>query len=358
MIYQNNVSLKTSVAFIIFTKMTTIKQFKYNKLFNLESGKQLNGLQIAYVAEGKPVSEGGKVVWICHALTANSDVFEWWSGLVGEGKLYDPKEYFIVCANILGSCYGTTGPTNINPQTGKQYLKDFPDITVRDMVKAQVLLREHLNINQIDFLIGGSLGGFQALEWAIIELDIIKNLILLATNARQSAFGIGIHAVQRMVIENDLAWKNNNFKKTGLGINIVRAIGMLHYRHYDAFQQTQLDDDERKDNYKIESYLKYQGEKLAKRFDLFSYYILSKAMDSHHIGRGRGALDKILKIIKANTLIIGISSDHLCPVAEQKFISDHISEAKYVEINSIYGHDGFLIEYNQIEKEINSYYDL
>jgi len=325
-----------------------MKTYTHSKPFQLEKGGHLSALQIAYHTYGKLNTDGDNVVWICHALTANSDAAEWWNGLVGEGKIFDPNKYFIVCANILGSCYGTTGPLSNNPETNQPYYHTYPAITVRDMVQAQILLRKHLKIEKINIAAGGSLGGFQVLEWAIIEPGMIEHPILIAANARQSPWAIGFHAAQRRAIELDPTWQDTN-EKAGLnGLKLARAIGMLTYRHYDAFQQTQMDEDDRTDNFKAVSYLDYQGEKLVKRFNAFSYHILSKAMDTHNIGRDRRKIEEVLHAIEQKTLIIGISSDNLCPLSEQKFLAKHIPSSTYYEINSPYGHDGFLIEYEQL----------
>ncbi len=331
------------------------KVFEYQHAFSLELGGELPKLQIAYHTYGKLNTAKDNVVWVCHALTANSDAADWWSGLIGSNKLFDPAEYYIVCANIVGSCYGTTGPTHVDPFSQKPYLRSFPAITVRDIVNAHLLLKDHLEIENIKILIGGSLGGFQAIEWAVQKSGIIKNLILLATNARQSAWGKGIHEVQRKAIENDVSWQTENITIPSVGLKIARGIGLLHYRHYDAYENTQQDENDETDNYKVGSYINYQGDKLLKRFDPFTYWCLTKAMDTHNISRGRKSIEDILAEINSKTLVIGISSDNLCPPQEQQLIAQHIPNAKYKEIDSIYGHDGFLIEYDQMTLLIQNF---
>lgn len=331
--------------------------FIHNKTFQLESGKTLPELQLAYHTYGKLNAKKDNVVWVAHALTANSDVFDWWKGLVGENCLFNPEEHFIVCANILGSHYGSTSPLSINPDTGNPYYHHFPEITIRDIVNSLELLRQHLGIERINTLIGGSMGGQQALEWAISKNQIIDNLILLATNAQHSPWGIAFNETQRLAIKADRSWYNNA-KDAGIkGLKAARAIALLSYRNYNTYKVTQSDDkSENLGNLKASSYQNYQGEKLVNRFNTYSYWYLTKAMDSHNVGRNRNGIKNALKEIKAKTLVIGISSDLLFPVEEQKFLAEHIPNAIYSEIDSLYGHDGFLIETEKITTEILKHY--
>lgn len=325
----------------------------YKKPFQLESGKKLPELQLAYHTYGKLNAKKDNVIWVAHALTANSNVFDWWKGLFGENNLFNPKEHFIVCANILGSHYGSTNPLSINPDTGNPYYHHFPEITVRDIVNSLELLRQHLGIEKINTLIGGSLGGQQALEWAILRNDIIDNLIVLATNAQHSPWGIAFNETQRLAIKADRTWFNNAPDAGLKGLKTARAIALLSYRNYNTYKTTQSEDkSENLGDLKASSYQNYQGEKLVNRFNAYSYWYLSKAMDSHHVGRNRGGIENALHQIKAKTLVIGISSDLLFPVEEQKFLAKHIPNAIYTEIDSLYGHDGFLIETEKISNEI------
>jgi homoserine O-acetyltransferase len=338
---------------------------KYNHPFILESGKVLPSLEIAYHTYGTLNKKKNNVIWICHALTANSDAADWWSGLVGENKIFDTKKYFIVCANILGSCYGSSGPLSINPHIGQKYYHTFPQITVRDMVKAHILLRKHLGIEKIFIGAGGSLGAYQILEWTLMEENIFQKIIIMNTCAKETAWAIAIHTAQRLAIESDATWKDLSDNAGAKGLKAARAIGMLTYRNYETFVKTQTDDDYSKlDNFKASSYINYQGDKLVKRFNACSYYILTKAMDSHNIFRGR-MFDKeknkklseadVLKKIKPKTLVIGVSSDILCPNAEQKFLAKHIPNATLKIIDSSYGHDGFLIEWDKLTRVIKEW---
>src|SRR4051812_49153867 len=177
--------------------------FHYDQPFELEVGSSLPSFQLRYTTLGKLNAERNNVVWICHALTGNSDFTDWWGELFNEGRFFDPKNYFIVCANVLGGCYGSTGPLSLNPKTGKPYYHTFPTITNRDVVRAFDLLRNELKIEKVHTLIGGSLGGQQALEWAIAQPEVFQHVIPIATNASHSPWGIAFNEAQRMAIETD-----------------------------------------------------------------------------------------------------------------------------------------------------------
>jgi homoserine O-acetyltransferase/O-succinyltransferase len=328
--------------------------FEYNQPFTLENGQQLPGLTIAYNTYGTLNAHKTNVVWVCHALTANSDAADWWTGVVGPGYVINPEKYFIVCANILGSCYGTTGPRSLHPQTQQAYNHHFPLITIRDMVNAHILLRRHLGIENIHLLIGGSMGGYQALEWSIMEKEAIDRLFLLATSPTESAWGIAIHATQRLAIEADSTWQTDSPQAGQKGLKAARAIGILTYRNYGILVQKQSETDpEKLDDYRAASYMNYQGDKLVKRFNAYSYWLLTKAMDTHHLARGRGGdVEAVLQGIQQKTLIIGIGSDILCPVQEQRHLQQHIPNSTLVEIDSAYGHDGFMVETEKISAHL------
>jgi homoserine O-acetyltransferase len=258
--------------------------------------------------------------------------------------MINPNDYFIVCANIIGSCYGSTGPLSVDELDTR--FDQFPIITIRDMVRAHILLRQHLGVEKIDLLLGGSMGGYQALEWAIMEPTVVQKMFLIATAAAESAWAVAIHTAQRLAIEADSTWKDAKPNAGAKGLKAARAIGMLTYRNYDIFKEKQTDTNPEKiDDYKASSYINYQGDKLVNRFNAYSYWLLTKSMDSHHLARGRGGdLKSTLASIQTPTLVIGINSDILCPLAEQKFLEDHMPNATLVAIGSMYGHDGFIIE--------------
>lgn len=331
-----------------------MKQFRYEKPFTLESGAVLDSLTIAYHTFGELNADQSNVVWICHHLTANSDASLWWSGMVGPNAIIDPSRYFIVCANILGSCYGTTGPHSIDPATNSPYYSRFPDITIRDMVNAHILLKNHLGVKEINMLIGGSMGGYQALEWAVMEPDVINNMVLLSTSAAESAWGIAIHTAQRMAIEADCTWKDETAHAAKNGLKAARAMGLISYRNHGILVKKQTDPDiDKTDNFKATSYMKHQGEKLVNRFNAHSYWTLTKAMDTHQLARGRNAsVGDILNSLTQRTLVFGIHSDILCPIPEQAYLANHIPDSKLVVIDSGYGHDGFMVEADIISRHL------
>ncbi len=333
------------------------QEFHYNKAFPLESGKQLQGLKITYhISEPSP-AKGKEVIWICHALTANSDPSQWWPGMVGPGKLFDPEKYTIICANILGSCYGSTGPASSMPGAERPWMKDFPLITIRDMVNCHKLLRKHLGIEKVHTVTGGSVGGFQALEWALSEPKIIENLVLIATGARATPWAIAINETKRMTLEADGSFNGKTAGGGKAGLAAARAVGLLSYRGYEAYNLTQKEEDEDKtDGFRASSYQRYQGDKLVRRFNPYSYYTLIKAHDTHNVARGRGSLEKALEKIRSRTLCIGIVSDLLFPVKEQQEIAGMVPGGTYVEIGSAYGHDGFLLENRQISDAVKRFY--
>jgi len=324
--------------------------FQYDHPFELEGGVVLPGITIAYHIYGQLNADKSNVVWVCHALTANSDVAQWWPGVVGEKGAVRPQDYFIVCANILGSCYGSSGPLSIDPRTGRPYYEQFPVVTIRDMVKAHILLRKHLGLEKIGLLMGGSMGGYQVLEWAVMEKEVIGKLFLIATSPAESAWGIAVHTAQRLAIEADPSWDMPTAEAGRRGLKAARAIGILTYRNYGIMVKTQTDGDvEKLDGYRAASYILYQGEKLIGRFHAYSYWLLTKAMDSHQLARGRGGnLQAVLEGIDQKTLLVGVTSDILCPVEEQLFMAAHMGDVELVEIDSAYGHDGFMVEGEKI----------
>ena len=302
----------------------------------LEGGGILPQVTINYTTAGELNEDRSNVVWVFHALTANSDPLEWWPELFGEGRLFDPEQHFIICANMLGSCYGSTAPEDYH----------FPIITIHDMVKVHKMLRDHLGIERVKVGIGGSMGGQQLLEWAVQEPSFFETIIPVATNARHSPWGIAFNEAQRMAL-------NNKDKEKGL--EAARAIAMLSYRHYHTYDQTQNDEDQRWDHFSAASYQQYQGYKLRKRFTPESYYYLSKAMDSHHLGRHFTSIPEALAGIRSHCIVISIASDILFPTEEQRYLAEHIPGAQLEVIDSIYGHDGFLVEMEAIEKVLRNF---
>lgn len=330
--------------------------FTYDRPFILESGATLNNFHLAYTTYGNINKEKNNVVWVFHALTANSNPHEWWPEMIGKDKLLDPENYFIICTNMPGSCYGSVSPLDVNPQTGSPYYHHFPFFTIRDMVHAYQLLQKNLGIQSILLGIGGSMGGQQLLEWAIEDPDIFKHIIPLATNAVHSPWGKAFNASQRLAIEADATWPEKFDDAGKKGMEVARSIALLSYRNANAYNKTQSEtSDEKIQDFKSESYQRYQGTKLSARFNAFSYYALSKSMDSHNLGRGRGGIIKALKNIRAKTLILSLEGDILFPPEEQEFLQQHIQGAQHELIRSDYGHDGFLLEFEQISTAIKKF---
>ena len=358
-------------------------EYIYNHRFEFECGKSLSSLRIVFhtspLMKGESPRDavcGRKVVWICHALTANSDAEDWWSGLVGKGRVLDPDKYLIVCVNMLGSCYGSSGPSEMKPDGRGPYLLDFPEVTVRDMVRANILVREHLGIGEIDFLLGSSIGGFQAVEWLVTEPDIIGSALLMATSARVTPWLTAWEEAQRMAIEADPTFRHPElllernecegafaqfhsetsepradvFLRGGqAGLKAARAVALLSYRSYAGYNATQAESgDDTLFAGRAASYERYQGLKLSSRFDAYSYWSLSLSVDSHNVGRGRGGVAAALSSIRAKVTAVGIDSDGCFPPGEVREMASHIRGAEYAEITSAFGHDGFLLENEQI----------
>ncbi|MFK7774787.1 MAG: homoserine O-acetyltransferase [Saprospiraceae bacterium] len=324
--------------------------YNYNNTFTLESGDSLAAITIGYHTYGKLNEEKNNVIWICHALTANSDVSDWWSEMFGEGKIYDPEKYFIVCANILGSCYGSTCARSISPITQKAYGIDFPLITIRDIVKGHNLLRQHLEVTEIKLCIGGSCGGHQVMEFAYLIPEKIKKIALLVTSARETAWAIATHAAQRLAIQADATWQDDHDRAGQNGLKAARGMALLGYRTFDSYTQAQTDQSEKLDNFKAASYINYQGKKLQGRFYAQCYFSLTKTLDTHHIGRGRDGVGTALGKLKMPAFILSIESDLLIPPVEQYQLAEHLPNANFVSLESDYGHDGFLVEAETINE--------
>ena len=325
-----------------------VKIFNYKEGFQLESGRTLPGFHLAYTTMGEINKAKDNVVWVFHALTANSNASEWWPGLIGDDQLFNPGEHFIICVNMPGSCYGS-----ISPLDDEEFYHNFPLFTIKDMIAAYQKLKTYLGIDKIHIGIGGSMGGQQLLEWAVTEPALFNHIIPIATNAQHSPWAIAFNASQRISIEADESWKEKNEHAGMNGMKAARSIALLSYRNYETYHAAQSENDNTAFvDFKSESYQRYQGQKLAKRFNAFSYYFLSKSMDSHNIGRGRESIQQALQKIRAKALVIGISSDILFPTAEQEFIAANIPGAALNIIHSTYGHDGFLLEFEQMENII------
>lgn len=331
--------------------------YTFPEPFELELGGKIENLTIAYDTYGTLAEGGSNAVWVCHALTANSDVADWWPHTVEKGAFLDPEKCFTVCANIIGSCYGSTGPLSVNPATGKPYYGDFPRLTIRDMARAHSLLADHLGLRRIHALVGSSVGGFQAVEWIAAEPRRFGRLVLIATDVKASPWSIAIDETQRMAIRADATWGEPRPEAGAAGLAAARAIGLLSYRGGEGYNLTQQDpeSDTLPDDHRACTYQRHQGDKLVKRFNAYSYMTILDAFDTHDVGRGRGGVDAALRRICCPTMVVGLTTDIIFTPAEQREIARRIPGAVYREISSPLGHDGFLVEHGQLNAILNDF---
>lgn len=292
-----------------------------------------------------------------HALTANSDVADWWPHTVEKGRFLDPDKYFVICANVVGSCYGSTGPTTLlEDGTGPLY-EDFPNLTVRDMVEAHKLLMAHLGIGQLDMIIGSSLGGFQALEWLVDEPAVARRAVLCATDYQCRPWLAAINKAMYMAIEADSTFGQRDVNAAREGLKAARAIALLSYRSYMAYDSTQADAPQRENPFsrRVHSYQAYQGKKLADRFDVYSYLRMCRSSDTHDVSRGRGSFEEALARVKAKCLVIAISSDIIFPPSYHQELHAMLPDSRLEIMESDFAHDGFLIEHEKLNQLISNF---
>lgn len=348
----------------------------------LESGRALNQLEVAYETYGALNTAKDNAILVCHALTGDAHaagryapddpVPGWWDDLIGPGKALDTDKYYVICSNVLGGCRGTTGPTSIDPLTGRPYGIDFPIVTVRDMVKVQKRLLDYLGIEQTVAVIGGSMGGMQVLEWAVSYPDFSRAVIPMAVSATSTAQQIAFNDVGRRAIWLDPEWRGGHYypgEGPTEGLSIARAVGTITYKSDQTWNERFSRRVEFRGNrydwqgrFSIESYLAYQGEKLERRFDANSYLYLLRAMDLHNIGRGHSPDDsweEALKRVQARVLLVGINSDILYPPYQQHEIVCALRRlgkpVEYYELDSPYGHDSFLIEFEKMNQAVREF---
>jgi homoserine O-acetyltransferase len=319
--------------------------------FPLELGGTLPALRIGYRTWGRLDPAGENAVVVCHALTGSADADLWWTRMFGPGRALDPERDFVVCSNILGSCYGTTGPTSTDPATGAPWLGTFPAITIRDMVRAQHALGTALGVRRIRMVIGGSLGGMQALEWALTYPALVESVVFVASTARHSAWCIGLSEAQRQAIFADPRWRGGRYDPAdppSAGLAAARMMAMLSYRSQPSFEMRFGRRRETEDQYAVESYLAYQGAQLVDRFDAATYVALTRAMDSHDVSRGRGDFDEVVRSLRQPTLVVSIDSDVLYWPWEQREVAALAPNARLAVMDSPHGHDAFLIDVDRL----------
>jgi len=328
--------------------------FATDKPFELESGRLLQPVTLNYAVYGKL---GEEATLVCHALSGSARVGEWWEGMFGQGRPFDTERECVIGINVLGSCYGSTGPTSINPQTAKPYGPDFPLVTIRDMVRSQLELLRRLGVERLNVVIGGSIGGMQALQWAVDFPEMVGTAIAVGATPL-SAMGLALNHLQRQVIQLDPDFRDGHYEQQpARGLGMARSIAMCTYKSAGLFHQRFArkpnrngeDPLEALDNrYDIAGYLDYQGGKLVERFDANTYLVISKAMDTFDLERGYASEAEGMRRVRAKVLLVGISSDWLFPAADVKALAARFCaegvNSQYLELVSEHGHDGFLAD--------------
>lgn len=335
----------------------------------LDCGGVLPEIQVAYETYGHLSQTGDNVILVVHALTGDShpaahdqaDDIGWWEPLVGPGCPIDTNVFYVICSNVLGGCQGTTGPASINPETGQPYGAHFPQITIRDMVQVQKRLLDKLGIEQLVLVIGGSMGGMQALEWAVTYPDMMDGVAVIAAPGYTTPQAIAYNIVGRRAVMLDPDWQEGNYYGTAgpaEGLAIARALGMITYQS-DYSMTEKFGRNLRNGKFEIENYLEYQGNSLVKRFDANAYLYLLKALDLHDVGRGYSSYQAALARVKAKVLVVGVSSDILYPPYQQQQLVRELkaagARASYNEIDSRHGHDGFLIDFPVLRPMIDRF---
>jgi homoserine O-acetyltransferase/O-succinyltransferase len=343
-----------------------------------EHGERLDHAEIAYETWGRLSPRRDNAILVIHALTGDAhaaghhkdDEPGWFEGMIGPGRALDTDRFYVICTNLLGGCSGSTGPRSINPQTGRRYNLSFPILTVRDLVRAQKRLLDKLRISKLHAVIGGSLGGMQALEWAIMYPERVDRIVPIASSACFSPQGIAYNEVQRRAILMDPNFNNGDYEDENgpaQGLAVARMLGMITYQSDDLMSARFGRSTDAKyhawpefqNRYDIEGYLHYQGDKLVNRFDANSYLYLTRAMDSHDIGWKRDGYENALQLVEAPTLGIGISSDILFPSSYTIDFVERLQQlgrrAEYREIETIDGHDAFLKDFDRLDNLIRDF---
>ncbi|HTR81658.1 MAG TPA: homoserine O-acetyltransferase [Bacteroidota bacterium] len=371
--------METAVEHIVETK--SVQLFSGSNPLRMECGRELSSVTVAYETYGELNAARDNAILVCHALTGSAHAAGflsadpksagWWDSFIGEGKTLDTRKYFVICSNFLGGCYGTTGSISNDPATRKPYGLSFPQMTVRDMVHVQHALIEFLGVKALRTVIGGSLGGMQALEWSLCFPQLVRSIIPIATASQHSPWCIGLNGIARQAIMNDPKWRDGDYYDHGQperGLSLARQVAMVSYRSDVSFSG-RFHRDRIKSNghgtaarfdvdnfFEVENYLRYQGEKLVDRFDANTYLYISRAMDLHDVAYERGKVEEVLSSVKIPALCVGIDSDILYPVHEQKALASHLPRSVYGEIDSPFGHDAFLIEFEQLGKIVTKFF--
>lgn len=320
--------------------------------FLLECGHTLPQVRIAFRTWGQPQPNA---TLVCHALTGSADADDWWADLFGPGRALDPAHDYIVCANVLGGCYGTTGPTSRAPGAFEPYGATFPAITIRDIIHSQARLLEHLGVETLDLVVGGSMGGMQVLEWALLYPEKVRAIAPIAAGPTQSAWAVALSEAQRQAIKADANYADGRYPLGAgptQGLSAARSMAMISYRSPHNFTSRFGRDRIGEDTFEVQRYLRHQGTKLVDRFDANTYLALIDAMDTHDIGRGRGPVAETLNSLRQPALVVSISSDGLYPADEIAEMASHIPNAELHQIDALQGHDSFLIRVAEINEQL------
>lgn len=343
--------------------------------FVLEGGGALRRIDVAYETWGTLDADAGNAVLVCHALTGDSHAAGrlepghptagWWDDLIGPGKALDTDRLFVVCANVLGGCQGTTGPSSAHPDDGRPYGSRFPVVSVRDMVRTQAAVADDLGIDVWRSVVGGSMGGMQVLEWGVMFPHRVRSLAAVCTTPAASAEQIAWSAIGRSAIQLDPGWRGGDYYDAApgegphRGLALARKVAQVTYRSEEVYGERfgralvdPLDGFRLDQRFQVEGYLDYHGAKLARRFDANSYLIVNKAMDLHDLGRSRGGLERALSRVHVPVLNVSVSSDRLYPPHLQRLTHEVLASiggrSEHHLVHSPQGHDGFLIETEQI----------
>jgi homoserine O-acetyltransferase/O-succinyltransferase len=352
---------------------------RFDTELRLESGRILGPIEVAYETYGTLNEARSNAILVTHAWTGSAHLAGrnspdekrggWWDEIVGPGRLLDTDRYFIICSNVIGSCFGSTGPTSINPKTGKRYNLTFPVITVRDMVKAQALLLDSLGIQKLFCVLGGSMGGMQAMEWATQYPDRVASAVVLAATPRPSAQAISLNAVARWAIFNDPNWKKGEYRKNPKdGLALARGIGHITFLSDESmsakFGRRFSARDGQFDffgQFEVERYLSYNGYNFVDRFDANSFLYLAKALDLYDVASGSESLEEAFAPVKASIQFFAFTSDWLYPPEQTEEMYEALrgldKDVEYHLIPSAYGHDAFLLEHQKFTPVVQTFFD-
>ncbi len=325
----------------------------------LASGAMLSAATVGFQTWGELNAAGDNVIWVCHALTASSDVASWWAGTFGPGRTLDPSRHYIVCANVLGSCYGSAGPTSPDPQTGQRYAAAFPELSVSDLVEHQRLLANHLGIRRIQLVVGASMGGFQVLEWARLEPVRVRRIALIATSWRQPPQALAQARLQCEFIRRDPKFRGGDYPADdppAEGLALARQLGHLTYRSAAELDQRFGRERRADGHFQVLSYLDHQGEKLVRRFDALSYLRLTEAMNRFDFAADTTP-EAALASIQQPALVVSLDSDQLYYPAEQERLARALPQGRLLGFTTAYGHDGFLVDAERLDPLLAAFRD-